>query len=57
MTRRIYVPLAAEIHEALLRLARSERRTAQDEAALIITEALARSGFLDVVRAPEKPAR
>lgn len=46
--RRVYIPLAETEIDALVRLARAQRRRPQDQAALIITEALSSSGALEV---------
>jgi len=56
MIRSIYVPLSEEVRQALWLLADAEHRSAKDQAALIITEALTRSGFLELVRPAERPA-
>lgn len=44
--RAIYVPLSAPAKEALLELADREFRDPQDQAALLLTDALRRSGAL-----------
>jgi hypothetical protein len=58
MPKRIVgVPLALEFYEALALLASAEHRRVQDEAAALIGEALARSGFLETVRPPKARRR
>jgi hypothetical protein len=48
--RLLNITLPDDIHAALVALARSERRRPQDQAALIIAEAVARAGFLEIAR-------
>lgn len=53
---RIYVPLPAEIREALLVVARQELRRPQDQAAVLIIDALRESGALAHLQDTALPA-
>lgn len=57
MIRSIYVALPEDLRRALYALAQAERRRPQEQAALLIVEGLARSGWLEVIRPTEATER